>query len=173
MTRETFEIRAATCCINSRAAFLQEMRQISEDCSCHIICFNADLVAGRQHILSAIQHAIRSFETGRGISKSIEMEALLYTAGSRQTSVGSEFGIHIGENRMYVCCYPGRTNAWEALSSLVIFCTDSDPWQAIDPEKKRALMEHFSITDAEISTTLKGDLLPLILERVTLLDVNK
>ena len=173
MNSDTFEIRAATCCIGDRAAFLHTMREISEEFGSHIICFNADLVAGRPHVESAVRHAIRSVSCGTSISKTLEMESLLYAAGSRQTSIGAEFGIHAGENRMYVCCHPAKPGIWKALSGLMDFCADEDPWGVIEGKKKQVLMDRFSITEGELGTTLDGDLVPLVLERVALLDVNK
>ena len=56
---------------------------------------------------AAVAQAARAFQEGTNISNTLEMEALLYAAGSRQCNIASSFGIHEGENRIYLCCSPG------------------------------------------------------------------
>ncbi len=43
-----------------------------------------DYVASKEHILSALWHALKSFENQRNISRSLETELLLYLSGQRQ-----------------------------------------------------------------------------------------
>ena len=168
-----YEIRAACCTIESQEEFLQKIREISGASGVHIICFNADMVAGKSHVAAAVKRAERSFGSGYPISNSIEMEALLYAAGTRQTSVGSLFGLHIGENRLYICCLPLNTKVWITLSMLMHFCDCDDPWGFIDAKKQENLMKLFHISELEFSTIHDCDLQKLVLERVALLDVNK
>ena len=47
---------------------------------------DADHVAGRDHILSAVEHARRSTDRGLGASEKFELEFLLYLSGERQIS---------------------------------------------------------------------------------------
>src|SRR5512137_1216467 len=77
------EIRAARCTIRDLEAFLRDLRKIATRCDTHIICFNADLIAGRTHAAFAVTQAVRAFEGGAAISNTLEMESLLYAAGSR------------------------------------------------------------------------------------------
>ena len=64
------------------------------------------MLASRAHAQSAVEHAVRSYQEGTAISNTIEMESLLYTAGSRQCNIASSFGVHNGVNHLYVCWYP-------------------------------------------------------------------
>ena len=59
------DIRAARCTIRDLTAFLQDLRAIAADHDTHIICFNADMIAGRVHAASAVARAVRAFEEGR------------------------------------------------------------------------------------------------------------
>lgn len=165
------DIRAATCTVHDLAGVLQDVRSVAADHDTCIICFNADLLAGRGHAVSAVGRAVRAFEEGNNISNTLEMESLLFAAGSRQCSVAASFGIHKGENRMYICCYPPRTTVWEALEPVFRF-VNHERWHIIDPEKRTQLMNTFSISQEELAAAGGSErIVDLVLERVALLQV--
>ena len=166
------DIRAARCTIHDLSAFLRDLRAIATGFDIRIICFNADLIAGRAHAAFAVAQAVRAFEGGTAISNTLEMESLLYAAGSRQCNIAAFFGIHDGENRVYICCYPAREEVWAALELLFRFVKES--WDTIDPEKTKLLMETFAISRKEIAAAGgDGRILDLVLERVALLQVMR
>ena len=168
------DIRAATCAIADRVAFLEAIRAVAEAYDVHIICFNADMLAGMQHARAALDHAVRSFESGNAISNTLEMETLLYAAGSRQCSIGASFGIHEGDNRLWVCCYPDPCEkVFAALRSILEF-VPGDSWNRIDPERQERLMTLFDISSKELQTQgVESRFVDLVLERVALLDVMR
>ena len=94
------DVWTATCFVRDRVAFLQKIRTIAESFDIHIICFNAGMLAGKRHARTALRHAVRSFKKGSMVSNTLEMEALLLAAGSRQCSVAALFGVHDGDNTM-------------------------------------------------------------------------
>lgn len=51
-----------------------------------VVLMDPDMVAGRDHVLSAAMHAERSFQEGSNRSKTILTEIILYTAWERQIS---------------------------------------------------------------------------------------
>ena len=167
------EIRAASCEISDRAGFLQRIQELMVEFQAHIVCFDADRLSGINHVRSAVVHAVRSFDQGNPISNTVEMEALLYASGSRQTNIGASFGIHNGKNHVYICVFPARSDIWDALGSLVHFCECEDPWCKIGERKRAYLMNLFDISEEELATTIDQDLESLILERVALLDVSR
>jgi KEOPS complex subunit Cgi121 len=128
------------------------------------------MLAGRLHAVYAVERAVRAFEEGINISNNLEMECLLFAAGSRQCSIAASFGIHEGENRMYICCYPARAKVWAALEPLFHFVQET--WDTIDPEKRARLMMTFSITAEELEAAGGNErIVDLVLERVALLQV--
>jgi KEOPS complex subunit Cgi121 len=163
-------IRTARCIISNRLSFLQDLQGVASAHSTHIICFNADFMAGTVHAQAAIAQAVRAFREGTNISNTLEMESLLYAAGSRQCSIAASFGVHEGENRVYVCCYPERKEVWSDLESLFGFFQED--WDIIDQDKRIGLMRAFTISSDEI-TAAGGDerIVDLVLERVALLQV--
>lgn len=163
-------VHAARCRISDRSRFLTDLRRIADAYDTRIICFNADLLAGRVHAALAVTLAERAFRTGKNISNSIEMEALLYASGSRQCNGAAAFGIQNGENRVCLCCLPDRDGVLAALEPL--FCFVREDLDVIGPEKRGALMRAFDIS-AEEAAAAGGDdrIVDLVLERVALLEV--
>jgi KEOPS complex subunit Cgi121 len=167
----TCEIRAARSHIDDKPGFLRVLKETAERFNTHIICFNADMLAGRRHAESAILHAVRSFEAGMAISKTLEMEALLYAAGSRQCSIAASFGLHEGENTLWVCCYPPVKAVWEALTPVLDF-QEVCARDTIDQTKRDLLVKIFDITLEELGSLDNEDRIgDLVLERVALLEV--
>ncbi len=157
--------------VHDISALLSEFRATAERCGSRIICFDAEKLAGRAHVVAALMHATRSFSSGNAISNSFEMEALLYAAGTRQCSAAVAFGLHAGENHLYVCCCPARNDLWIALAPLLHFC--DDPGDCITTDKATRLANLFGISPLELEATGRDRIRDLVLERVALLDVSK
>ena len=166
------DIRAARCSIRDLAAFLRDLRTVATGHDTHIICFNADIIAGRIHAANAVARALRAFEEGVTISNTLEMESLLFAAGSRHCNKAASFGFHAGENRVYVCCIPVQPEVWKDLEPLFHFVKEN--WDIIDSKKRDQLRETYSISQEEI-TAAGGDerIIDLVLERVALLQVMR
>ncbi|MDD1676691.1 MAG: KEOPS complex subunit Cgi121 [Methanomicrobiales archaeon] len=166
-----YRILQATFTVDDIGTFIDQIRGIGLYNQCSIICFNADRVAGLDHVEAALVRALRARSSRERISRSLEMEALLYASGSRQCAVGAEFGVHAGYNRAFVAIVPQQEEAYDALSGCMeIVCAD---WDAIDAVKKKVLMDLFGITDAEIEAAGEDQIRALILERMALLEVNR
>jgi len=164
-------IRYAEGMVQDLPALLGALREASRRTGSRIVCFDADKLAGRVHAKAALRHAHRSFSSGDAISNSFEMEALLYAAGTRQCSAAVSFGLHEGENRLYICCCPAPQGIWSALACHLQFC--EEPKEGITAAKAARLMSLFGITREELAAAGKDRLRDLVLERVALLDVSK
>ena len=165
------EIRQARLTVHDRFAFLHTIQSIARQYSTHIICFNADNMAGLRHAEAAIRYAQRSFFSGRPISNSIEMEALLFAAGSRQCDTAGLFGIHENENAIFVCSCPENECVWEELSQYMHFVTEV--WDEMTPEKEDHIKSLFNITDEELALVGRARIMDLVLERIALLEVYR
>ena len=171
LASEEFGIRAAVFRVPACSSFLGKIRAVATARNTSIVCFNADLMAGRGHAAAAVSRALRAARARTMISSSLEMEALLYASGNRQCSVAERFGIHEGENRAYVCLCPPSGAAFGDLSGFMTF-VDED-WEVIPAEKRERLREAFGITDEELQAAGPGRLADLVLERVALLEVYR
>jgi len=168
---EMFGIRQAKITVNDRDAFLRMIQGIARLYSTHIVCFDAEKMAGRDHAEAALQHAKRSFFSVRPISNSFEMEALLFAAGSRQCQEAALFGIQEGENRTFVCSYPVNEDVWKGLSPHMQFVNEI--WDEMIPEKEARLMILFNVTQEEVAVVGRNRLKDLLIERIALLYVNR
>jgi KEOPS complex subunit Cgi121 len=168
-TEAKYEIRQAIMTVNDRNTSLRVIQEIGRHHSVNIVCFDAEMLAGREHADAAIHHARRSINSPKPISNSFEMEALLFAAGSRQCSVAAAFGIHEGENKMFVCLYPPHEGAWKVLSHHMRFVTEI--WDNWSPQKVARLILLFGITQDELDTVGRSHLKDLIFERIALLEV--
>jgi KEOPS complex subunit Cgi121 len=166
-----YEIRKARVTIDDRNQYLQIIQRIARLHSLHIVCFDVDKMAGRGHAKAAIYHSQRSFFSGKPISNSFEMEALLFAAGTRQCQVAASFGIKEGDNTMFVCSYPANEHVWSDLSRHMNFvdemCDD------MTPQKEEILVSLFNITREELEVVGRDRIIDLIFERVALLYVNR
>jgi len=165
------DIHQVTVEISDPGAFLGTIRLIGERWCTRLIFFNADLMAGRLHALSALSHALRAEAEGCMISSRVEMEALLFASGSRQCQTGMRFGLREGKNSAYLCICPPRREAYEELLPLVTLA--GEDWDTITPEKAEILVENFGITPAEIEAAGPDRMVELVLERVALLEVYR
>jgi len=165
------EIRYAEVEIENPEIFLCKVRDLAIRFGSKIVCFDADKISGKTHAETALRHASRSIASGSSISNSFEMEALLYAAGSRQCSVATSFGLHAGNNRLYIGCCPGSDPLWDLLADSMCFHPVPEP--GISPDKYDRLIQLFGITQEEVSAVGKDRIEDLVLERVVLLDVNK
>ena len=133
-----------TLTIDDRNQFLQIIQGVARLHSIHIICFDADKMAGQAHAKTANTAFTTVFFSGKPISNSFEMEALLFAAGTRQCQVAASFGIKEGENTMFVCACPVNDHVWPDLSRHMHFvdemCDD------MTPQKEERLVSLFNIT---------------------------
>jgi KEOPS complex subunit Cgi121 len=166
-----FELTQVSFQVSDIGKFLSWLRDLSHRNGVSIVCFNADIMAGRGHVISAVLHAKRAVKNGTCISSTFEIEALLYAAGSRQCQDAIKFGVHQGLNNCYLCIYPLNLNVWpELLAGLTI---SSEDWEQIPDEKLNILVSLFGITNEELTVTGRNRIKDLVLERVALLDVYK
>ncbi len=165
------EIRQVRCVVTNTSHFLRFIRSVADGNGCRLILFDEAKMAGKDHVLASLRHAMRSFASGTCISNSLEMEALLYAAGTRQTNIAMQFGIHAGTNRSYLCIVPKCSPAWDALRPHMIEVDEN--WEILSPEKEAGLIELFGITREEREAAGNASLQDLVIERVALLDVMK
>ena len=132
-----------------------------------VVLFDAEKIAGFSHIESAVAHAKRSFAEGKAIARSLSMEILVYVSGQRQCSLASKFGLHEGENSVYVLVLDGdEEKAAELVKEIVTECSPFAP----NEEKLKA---EFGITDAEMEAAGENRIEELVIERVALVDAWK
>lgn len=143
----------------------------------HIICINADKVAGRLHVKTALAHACRAwFADKNPVARSFEMEVLLWMAASRQTSEAAAFGAQKGRMPLWVVVVGAEKRAEgeiARLPGLTLYPAPPPTAEEMNTEKRARLMQDFSVSEAELSTVGSERLPELIAERVALSTVYR
>jgi len=137
---------------------------------------HAPFVYGQEHVISAVEHAVRSFCNHTNTSNSLNMEILLYAAGCRQIRDAIDaLGIRSGEPMVVVAVTCNNILECDGyiekdmMRQFLIgqsLCID----QMVIEGDERALV-HFGVTSAEMATVDKSMYGELILERVALVDI--
>ena len=168
----TYTLLYANAEITDIRNFLAAVHTAADHLDAHIICINADKVAGRLHIKTALAHACRTWFTDKNpVARSFEMEVLLWVAATRQTSVAARFGAQKGTMPLWVVIVPAKestTDEIARLPGLTLYPTPPATAEETNAEKKVRLMQEFSVSEAELSTVGCERLPELVAERVAL-----
>lgn len=158
--------------VRDRGEFLAGIRGIADATGTRIICLDADRIAGRRHVETALRHAFRAHREGTMVARTVEMEVLCYAAGTRQTGIAADFGVRKGPMRLYCCICPPDGEAVAAIAGR--YPVSDDDGDEISPEKAARLMDLFDIGPLELEAAGgPGALRDLVVERVVLLEVKK
>jgi KEOPS complex subunit Cgi121 len=144
--------------------------------------FDADLIAGWEHLYFAVLNALKAFENGKNISKNLAVECLLYASAQRQISSALKLiGVKGGSSRVAVVVVAdGKEEAEGTLRkvSVLIEGKHDDGVLELSDEKLPLVMKLFGISDVELGTRLedgeqKKALSDLVIEHIALLAVQR
>ena len=151
--------------------FLKEIESFAKNHNIIIQAFDADMIFGKNHLISSVNHAVRSIDRKTNTTNSLEMEILLYSSGERQLKLAiPKMGVKDGETR-----------------AAFVFVGDKVPKQLIDGflslfslsqddkllEGDGNTLKKFGINEDEIKTVTKDKYGDLILEKVAMVDIIK
>jgi KEOPS complex subunit Cgi121 len=162
--------------------FLSGLKAIAHKYAVTIQAMDAELIAGEEHIKSAVEKAIRAMKRERGITSDLGLEILLYASGRRQIERALGMGVTEGKKNVAIVIVDERGDkdlevvAEEVKRKIGI---EEVPIRELESDldyegnKKERIKEFFSITEDEINAVGEKKLKMLVLERVALLDVLK
>jgi KEOPS complex subunit Cgi121 len=128
---------------------------------------DADLVCGKDHLISAVFHAQRAFERGVNICSSMLVETMLYASGERQISKATKkIGVKRGADKVALVLFDVEDT--EAILRGLQLTRDDDVLEA-SPEKAI----RFGITIEEIRAVPSDKYGDLVLERVAFVGLSK
>jgi tRNA threonylcarbamoyladenosine modification (KEOPS) complex Cgi121 subunit len=146
---------------------LKKVRAWTDGSGGEVLLADARIVLGRDHLETAVRHAIRAQSNGTMASRSVSMEALRYLAAQRQlTDAIRVAGIREGTKALAIVVF-GEARLDELLDAFGWSRDDA----VLDAEGKS--FEAIGITKAEWSTLPPKQRVDLALEKVALLDVEK
>lgn len=146
---------------------------------CHFQLFDADRIAGWGHLFFAAVNAVKAFDSGRAISKSLAMEVLLYASCHNQISQALEtVGLSTETRRPALIVFSETPEdglrAFGMASDLLGVADDSV--LEIHGDKLVSLMGIFGVSEVELQAvggTREGALTKLLVERGALLSTRR
>lgn len=158
--------------------FFKQILNLSKEYKVVIQAVDADIVYGKNHLISASEHAVRAFKQKKNSTNSPAMEILLYASGERQIQRAIlKIGIKKGKINIALVFVDGvqkeekgkvsDTVVGEILEALNLIRDDKVLEGDIDTLRK------FGITQQELMTVPKNKHGNIILEKVAMVDVIK
>jgi KEOPS complex subunit Cgi121 len=156
--------------------FLNKIHNYSLKKNIDVQVFNADMIYGKNHIISAVDHAYRSFLNKTNSTNSFSMEILLYASGERQLKIAiPKMGVKKNLENIafaFVNYMDDKIIIDDSLIDLLLndlglIKDDSVLDGNIDVVKR------FGLTESEIKTVSKEKFGDLILEKIAMVDVIK
>ena len=168
------EIFGASGNIQNIEDFLKQVENLSGKYNVVLQVFNADFIYGKNHLLSAVNHAKRAFVQKTNSLNSLALELLLYVAGEHQIQKAiKKIGINKSTNNFaFVLISEEKSEIWiniikDIISKLKLSRDDKVLEGNIDTLKR------FGISEYELETVYKDKYNDLILEKVALVDIIK
>jgi len=169
-----YEIVGAKGFIQNIDDFLEKTRIFSEENKIVVQVFDAEVIYGKNHLISALKHAKRAFEEKRNTTNTLEMETLLYASGERQLKLAiPKVGFKKGEANIVALFYVERKKVdLERVVEkfLKVFNLKKDN-KVLEGDINT--LKKFGITESEIKTVSKDRYGDLILEKVAMVDIIK
>ena len=163
----TYEIAGARPTVDDPEAILKTVRSWAERMGHEVLLADARVVFGRDHVESAVRHALRAQSAGTMAARTVAMEALRYLSGQRQVAEAIRVaGIRRGTSAVAVVVF-GDAGMTDLLALLRWSRDDS----VLNPEGKS--LQAIGISQAESETLPPDRRADLAIERVALLDVEK
>ena len=153
--------------------FLDKITSFGKEKGFIIQAFNADVIYGKEHLISAVEHAKRAFENKTNSTNSLEMEILLYSSGERQLKLAiPKMGVVSGDSKVAFVFIKNKDGiidnaVKEFLNHVSLKRDDKVLLGNADTLKK------FGIKKNEIQTVTEDKYRHLILEKIALVDIIK
>ena len=158
--------------------FLQQLLAFSTEENLVIQALDAAVVYGKDHLISATQHAQRAFEQHTNSTNTLALEILLYAAGERQIQKAiKKMGVKKGKQTIAFVIV-GKTKRStkgkpfdtirDSLLQMLALTGDDTVLEGTNDTLKR-----FGITDQEKRSVPEDHYGDLILEKIALVDVIK
>jgi len=150
--------------------FLDKIRDFSDKNNVSIQVFNADLIYGEKHLISAYEHAERAMEQKTNTTNSLEMEILLYAAGERQLKLAiPKMGVKKGKSNLAIVVVKSKSD--KIIDNLLSEFNLKRDDKVLEGDENT--LKKFGLNQKEINTVTKAKYQNLILEKVALVDIIK
>lgn len=154
--------------------FLEKISIFAKKNNITIQAFDAGLIFGKNHIISAVEHATRAFSRKTNTTNSLEKEILLYASGERQLKLAiPKIGVKNCNTKIAFVLIDNKKKMMSNkivndLLKLLSLIRDDKVLEGDENTLKR-----FGLKKDEIKTVNKEKYCDLILEKVAMVDIIK
>jgi len=160
--------------IKNIETFLKNINNFSKKHNVLIQTFDANVIFGKNHILSAVAHAQRAIDRKTNTTNSLEMEILLYSSGERQLKLAiPKMGVKKGKTKIAVVFLEEKkvNLSNQEINEFLNLVSLNRNDKVLEGDKNTLRL--FGIDDNEIETVTKEKYGNLILEKVAMVDILK
>ncbi len=130
------------------------------------VFLNADYIVDENHVYFAVKKALKAWEKGRKVAKSLPLEVMLYAAATRQIRDAIKLGVKEGKNRVVGVFFNN------------VKVEDFEERKVLDEvsknkEKLKRIVDFFDISEEELKVVGIEKIPLLIRERIILFDIEK
>ena len=175
MTQSKIEFIGCKGTISDVNEFISKVADFSKEHQIGIQLLDANLVFGKDHIISSFKHAKRSIQRNEASTNSFEMELLLYAAGERQIKHAiSKMGVK-PKDTTFAVIFIINDKSTKNFNNIIdiflqIFNLKRDDGVLIPDETK---LTEYGIKKQAIESVKKNQIFQLVLEKIALVDVIK
>lgn len=169
------QVVGATGVIRDVEQFLQQLQLFSTKHNIILQVLNAEMIYGKDHVLSAADHAIRAFKEKRQSLDSLSLEILLYASGERQIKKAiKKMGIKQGKQQcaIVIIDVSGKRSS---LTTIIKKMLETFHFIQDDTilEGNKETLKRFGISETELRTVSEKNYQDVILEKIAMVDVIK
>lgn len=139
--------------------------------NCDLSLLNANYIADRDHAELAAKKAIRSWEQGKNVARTLPIEILLYASATRQINQALEMGVKEKSENKVLAVVIGNEQCVNKFKEIVSF--KEEKVLHMDDDKRKRLMNFFNISEREIGVAGTERIPDIIRERIVLFDIFK
>jgi KEOPS complex subunit Cgi121 len=151
--------------------FLLKVNSFAEKHNILIQTFNAEMIFGKKHLISAYQHAKRAIEQGSNTTNSISMELLLYSSGERQLKIAiPKMGIKKEHTKIIFGIISEKITE-KFVNNFLKSLNLSEDDKVLQGDFNT--LKKFGLTNKEIKTVKEDKYQDLILEKIAMVDIIK
>ena len=152
---------------------LEKVGNFAQNNNVIIQLFDADMIYGKNHLISAFEHAKRAMDRKTNTTNSLEMETLLYASGERQLKLAiPKMGIKNGKTNIAFVLINQKAKIPDNLADEMLkFLNLKQDDEVLEGDE--ITLKKFGITENEIKTVKKAKYGHIILEKVAMVDIIK
>jgi tRNA threonylcarbamoyladenosine modification (KEOPS) complex Cgi121 subunit len=170
-----YKIFGAKGLIKDKKKILNKISIFSEKNDIIIQVFDADLIYGKNHLISSIKHAQRAIKRGKNTTNSLAMEIILYASGDRQLKLAiPKMGLKDDINKTAFIIL-NKNNNYKNINNLIEELLKLLSLKRCDNvlNGNEETLKKFGIYKNEIKTISKKNFENLIIEKIALVDILK